>query len=109
MSPSLKVSPWPGVLVTPSQSLPPIMSSLGVPSSASLPRLVKFHESSSIWHLTSFLLPPAWSQWLRRGQFPAQGGVVRHSLMSVDDGRQVNLARLNSILQNRGNSIEMDH
>lgn len=35
MLPSLKTSSCWGVLVTPSQSLPPMISSLGVPSSAS--------------------------------------------------------------------------
>lgn len=35
MLPSLKVSPCCGVLVTPSQSLPPIISSCEIPSSSS--------------------------------------------------------------------------
>lgn len=116
MSPILKPSPLPGVLVTASQSLPPMIGSLARPSSASWDRggqVSKFRRevtrNSLRGFLTSFLLPPAWSQWLGDVELallsPWAGGEERGGiLMSVDDSRQVDLAVLNGLPQNWSNS-----
>jgi hypothetical protein len=90
MLPMLKVSPCFGVLVTFLQSLPPMISR-GWPSSESCGGQTQFVGFGGE-QLTSSSFPPAWSQWLKLSEF-RDFWVVRdfkHSLMSVDDSRELN-------------------